>query len=851
MLAAAAFVVLLSTDGVKLHQPDTSPLIDPRRPVSQITRDSFTLRYVTNAACETKVQFRQDELPLTTYGRTAPLVWQTAKGSVSGISHTITVSGLKPGKRYYYRVYNPNLKPTSKEKAWGASGGYDREFAVSTQAPKGEKTIIRIPVKVLLMPNVLNVASATGDGTPPAPEPPALTKEEIQKMKDEYAVSSRFFWVNSGMRLWVDYQFFIDERWQRWGAEPNTATGLYKGLPQCRSYGGKDYTDPGGGTHTIVDTKDITHVGTDPIVEAEPYSGQIEQAFVRRWNPNAKKWEFYNSGGGTYGVDQWPQGFPGRSQFLGGGDTAWLATHEFHHDLESHGEFSLSYREDDRIVFNHYAPRKRLVNGGNVDENTWTTNGPHGEHWDGMAYWDRTLTDAQWLRMYFGYTITVKDADGDGVPDNDARLPLDEKRFGSNPAKPATDGELSDLDKAMLSTWTPAPLQPSWIKTGFQSTIPDPKKRDNDGDGIPDSIDPYPLSPYDPVIVPMRAEIDGQASEWPSVPLAGEIKTPDVTATFKQSHDDAGYYGVFSIKGPWRRIDAIFDGEGLGVYSGVGVQSFQVLNLAASGGVAAGPDVGVVDVKITPFKAPGLKWRATRSGETTVFEFSLPNRGEGLWYWNRGGREIGAEVNVWDQQNRGFSFGQPYHLIYCRMLEPHGQAPLPPNPPAMLDDGPGITVLRPGDPKLKVTGQWEREGEALVYKGGEEEGSVSVEVPKTGDFDLLATVEGTSDGIVGGFAQGQKITAGLGYVAFVGGYGNLSSRMRLNGQEFGDEPEKMTPGRHKVQISRRRGGVWMLFDGKPLIYAVDPTPQLQLTRLALIGGYNGNQKFYDLRFRLY
>src|SRR5207248_633644 len=139
---------------------------------------------------------------------------------------------------------------------------------------------------------------------------------------------------------------FIDDRWQRWGPEPQGATGLYKDLPLCRSYGGKDYTDPGGGIHTIVDTKDIAKVNAQPIVEAKPYSGQIEQAFPRRWNANLKKWEFYNSGGGTYGIDQWAQGFPARSQFLGGGDTAWLATHEFHHQMESRGQFSLAYRED-------------------------------------------------------------------------------------------------------------------------------------------------------------------------------------------------------------------------------------------------------------------------------------------------------------------------------------------------------------------------------------------------------------------------------------------------------------------------------------------------------------------------
>ncbi|MFI5386124.1 MAG: hypothetical protein ACHQ50_08390 [Fimbriimonadales bacterium] len=833
--------VLGAVDDTKLHQPDTAPLEDPMRLVSEITRDGFTIQYFTSTPCQTRIEIRQDDLPMTAFGRSLPVKWQTIDGQGGPTTwHLLKITGLQPGKRYYYRLFDPGLKPTATESAWGAGDGYDREYGVSTEAPKGFKTIIHLPVKVLIMPNVVNVISAYGERLNPAPEPMPLTPGEIQKIRDEYFISSRFFWINSGMRLWVDYQLFIDDRWQRWGNEPATATGLYKGLPVCRSYPGRDYADPGGGDFTILDTKDVARTNKEPIVEAKPFSGQIEQAFVRRWNPNAKKWEFYNSGGGTYGVDDWPKGIPGRSQFLGGGDTAWLATHEFHHDMESHGQFSFSNREDDRIAFNHYAPRSRTGN----DQRDWSSSGPHGEHWDGMAYWDRTLTDAQWLRLYFGYTETVKDADGDGIPDNDPRLPLDEKRFGSNPAKVSTDGAVTDMEKALESTWVPAPLQQSWIKTGFQSPIPDPKKKDRGG--------PYPLYPFEPFIYPMHAVVDGVDSEWSGIPLGGRVVSgTGVDMTFKQAHDEAGYYGVFAVKGPWRRIDAIFDGEGQGVYSGVGVQSFQVINLVASGGVAAGPAVGVVDVKIAPFKAPGLKWKATRSGDATVFEFSLPNRGEGIWYWKGGGHEIGAEINIWDDQNRGFSMGEPYHVYYTRMLEAHGRTPVPPNSPPELTTGPDVAIVKPGDPKLHTTGTWETQGDALAYTGGDPEGSAYVDIPKTGNFDFLAVIEASSDAVVAAFAQGQKVSAGTGYVGFVGGYGNQSTRMRISGQETGDEPVRMTPGKHSIQLSRRNGELWLLVDGKAVIWSPDPSPQSQVARLAVISGYGGKQRIYEVRFRSY
>lgn len=843
-----SLLVLAAVQTALTHVSDRLPIIDPMRPVCEIRRDGFTLQYFTDKPCETRIQIRQDDVPIVAFGRKAPITWKTISGA-SGSWHRLRVDGLQAGKRYYYRIWNPGAEPTSREKNWGAGNGYEREYAVSTLSTKGKKTIIHIPVKVLLMPNVINVASAYPDNGAPAPEPAKLTKAEIDKIRTEYMVSSRYLWVNSGMRLWVDYQIFIDDRWQRWGPEPSTATGLYKGLPVSRSYAGKDYEDPGGGTHTIVDTTDPLRANNTPVVEAKSYSGQVEQAFPRRWNANAKRWEFYNSGGGTYGVDQFPQGIPGRSQFLGGGDTAWLATHEFHHDLESHGEFSLSNREDDRIVFNHPAPRHRTVSGNMVDEVIWSTNGRHGEHWDVMAYWDRTITDAQWLRMYFGETLSVVDRDEDGFPDDDARLPLDEKRFGSTASRESTNGEMSDLDLAMLSTWADTVLEPTWLKEEIDTRVPNPKKIDQDGDGVADSADPLPLYPYQPFIVPFSPSVDGSDGEWKDVPLAGRISKPKLEFTFKQSHDEAAYYAVFTLKGDWRRLDSIFDGEGQGVYSNIGVIGLQFLRLSNS--LQAGPTPGAVDVKVSLGKAPGLTWKAKQEGDTTTIELSLPNRGEGIWYWQGGGREIGSEISVWDNSGRGYPMFEPYRMFYARMLEPTGRPALPSNPPAELNaSDPDVKTIFPDDAKVRREGQWTLQDHVASYNG-QDEGSLSLEVPKTKEFDFMIELEAESDGIVGAFSQGQKISAGSGYIGFVGGYGNTATRLRINGAESGDEAIHMTPGRHRVQVSRRANGVWLLLDGKAVLWAIDPTPQITLNRVAAIAGYGGKQKIYGLYIRTY
>lgn len=849
MLALSVIALTQIGPAASRHVSDAKALIDPMRPVVEITKNSFTLQYFTRTPCQTRVEIRQGDIPMTAFGAKIPQARETHLiGANKVTSHRITIQKLEPGKRYFYRVWDPGSKPTSEEANWGAKDGWRREFAVSTQAPKGQKTIIHLPVKVLLMPNVINVESSHPRGSANiAPLPQALTPADIQKIKDEFALSSRFFWVNSGMRLWVDYQIQIDAQWQRWGPEPARMDKFFAGWPMSRSYAGKDFADPGGGDFTIVDTKNIKKISKEPIVEAKPFSGQIEVAFVRKWN--GVKWEFYTSGGGTFGVDGWPQGIPGRSQFLGGGDLAWLATHEFHHNLESHGAFSLANREDERIVFNHPEPRfRRVASNGTATENAWNTAGRSGEHWQTMWVWDRTLSDAQWLRMYFGYTLTVKDADEDGFPDSDSRVPLDEVRFGSSPVKPASDGQLGDLSKVMLSTWAPSPLQSTWLKGIDQTIKPNPVKADSDGDGIPDGQDPYPLIPEAPFVYPLTVTVDGNPAEWKDIPLAGKMAKSGIEATYQQAHGIGGYYGLLRLKGAWRRVQAAFDGEGQGIYSNQGTQGFEATNLSAANR-APGPTGGLLDVKPYLGRAPGLKWKATKLGDEVVTEFMWPNRGDGIWFWDRGGREIGSCFTIFDVQGRTYSIWEPYQLFYSLMLEPIGREPLPGNAPKELPPLDPVVVVKPGSADVTLTGGWKAEDGAFRHSGPNE-GALVIKIPRTTEFDFFAVIEGKSDGILGAFAPAtRQLTAVNDYIAFVGGYSNRVTRFRLFGKEAGDELLGLQPGANRVQLSRRDGQVWLLVNGKPILWNPDPNPKLQVDRLVILGGYGGEQEVREIRYR--
>ncbi len=829
---------------------DERSLFDPGHPVSKLTSTSATLEYATQGPCETRVEIREGIMPRIAWKQKPDgTVRVIAADSTKSTRHIITLSSLTPGKRYYYRVYDPTTTPVQKDKDWGASGAFRREYSFSTLAPKGKKTIIRLPVKVLLMPNVINVESSMVNPNNPAPLPPRITQKEIEKIKSEFALSARFFWVNSGMRLWVDYQFFVDDRWQRWGPEAQTADPFFRGWPECRSYAGKDFSGPGGGDFTIVDTKHVSKTLKEPVVEPFPYAHQIEMAWPRRWNQRAQAWEFYSSGGGTYGLDDFPRGTPGRSQFLAGSDSAWLPTHELHHQLESSGSFFLADREDERIVFNHPAPRKRTLKGDQTyDENAWTTTGRHGEHWDVMAFWDRKLSPIQWLRCMFGKTEVVTDTDGDGVPDADPRLPLDEKRFGSDPKKASTDGEMSDLKKVMLSTWAPGPLQTSWVRPANNGLLmPNPKKADSTGLGIPDSLNPNPLVAFRSNIPFSSVVVDGEGGDWANIPVAGKIQQGPLTVTFKHCHDEFAYYGSFEITGSWKNIHAVFDGEGLGVYSGVGVVGFDLINSAITS-AGAGPRAGAIEIKPSFGSITPVRWRSKSAENSRLIEFSYPNGGEGTWFWKGGGREIGVNVSISDEAGRAFALWQPYSLFWCKMDEPIGKIPLPAAPPQIVALLPKQTTYRPGNAKVKLSPDWKISDGAWTHAGADS--AIYIDGLALKDFDLVAEMQGSSDLVAGAYTRAQKLAVDDGFVAFAGGYGNRVARLRFLGNEVGDEPAKIMPGKHTIRWSRREGGWWFFLDGKLLGFSRDVAPRAILDRVAVFGGWGGNQKVTALTVAL-
>lgn len=146
--------------------------------------------------------------------------------------------------------------------------------------------------------------------------------------------------------------------------------------------------------------------------------------------------------------------------------TAWTFVHEFQHALDSP---ICSMAGHPEMMSDH--PYSDSMEG-------YFSWGHHaGMHWDWVAHTLSSFQDFLDVRGATDSTITVVDADDDGLPDDDARLPTDEKRFGSDVTKADTDGDgLSDLQEFRADIYRSS----------------DPRSSDTDGDGMPDSSDPNP-----------------------------------------------------------------------------------------------------------------------------------------------------------------------------------------------------------------------------------------------------------------------------------------------------------------------------------------------------------------------
>jgi hypothetical protein len=298
------------------------------------------------------------------------------------------------------------------------------------------------------------------------PDQPPLPAEEIERIVAQIRNGRHYYWMNSGMRLNLDMDFFIVDR-------PLSRSDVFQG----HSY----YPPVEGMAAGILKEKGA---------EVDEYESIYYLVVSRDYDPETKTWDIRGPGGaftnglgwnGRYGRSWWEvtrEGHPAGNN--------WLVVHEFHHQLDE--LFMLSgYPE---YWFNHFSPHIG-------------TSGNFGEHFDGNAYILREWPANRYFDLDFGEIRFADDSDGDGIPDDAPHLPMDENRLGSSTDRRDTDQDgLTDLEEVALSNW----IVSGWGETyANPAPLPDLTNPDSDGDGVSDAADPYPLLPFKPAISPLAA----------------------------------------------------------------------------------------------------------------------------------------------------------------------------------------------------------------------------------------------------------------------------------------------------------------------------------------------------------
>lgn len=177
--------------------------------------------------------------------------------------------------------------------------------------------------------------------------------------------------------------------------------------------------------------------------------------------------------GGCFGIgSRRGTGYPEYDPDTGYG-WAWIFAHEFQHALD------LVIVENSDLDMLHSHPY--------VDRTEEFFRGYYqgGEHWDWIAITLREFDDYLLIKGMRNEILDCIDADGDGLADDDPRLPMDEKRFGSDSTRKDTDGDgLDDLHEFCAERHAGS----------------DPREADTDGDGLRDSEDPHPVVALRPTV---------------------------------------------------------------------------------------------------------------------------------------------------------------------------------------------------------------------------------------------------------------------------------------------------------------------------------------------------------------
>jgi DNA-binding beta-propeller fold protein YncE len=314
----------------------------------------------------------------------------------------------------------------------------------------------------------------------------------------------------------------------------------------------------------------------------------------------------------------------GYSAFSAEGTVAWLTVHEYNHQMDAFFERA-GYPE---YWLNH--PDATIHPGR------------YGQQYDVNAFIFRNwpVNDWFWLPANgVGRVDLTADADGDGVPDRDARLALDEARLGSSPLKADTDGDgLDDLGEAMAGIFNAS----------------NPRIADTDGDGAKDPRDPWPLDPERQDRPRKTPTLDGVISPGEWTPLSA-LKGAYTGETFL-NWDESAIYVAAVLDAP-ATMEVDLDPGNDGMFTGENVEAR--IN-------AMRPPDSAAAVPITNGRGAHGSYRLVNG--KTVIEIAIP-QDPSLGLMPQAGQSMGFGIRLFNGKDRWMSVFEPWREWEFRLAE--------------------------------------------------------------------------------------------------------------------------------------------------------------------------------------
>jgi len=463
--------------------------------IAKVTPNSAMIEYTTFEAVPTLLEYG----PSGDVSVEGPHAYTARiKDNVPTRTHRVRLGGLEPGTRYTYRYLTTrNAYPREH---------FSEARVVTTRPRPGETAILKLDVLVVLFTDVVTMPDPEtipkdADGNPIMPEAPGpgpMTPEEIARIEAALERVRGFFWINSHMKLNLRFDVLeVSDHLER--------------LPFEK-----------GAVFSLADRRKL-----DEIIAAHGRrprgrrGGIIVVEGARRWDPERQAWVLSDHAATTWGTAADGLGI---SAISAGGDTTWRLVCEYGRQLALMGAYT-----------GHAAhPKKGCFRSSLLDADAGFS--------DGEAVAARAVEPNAYLANFYGAIAIVKDADGDGFPDDDPACPFDEKRFGTRSYDTDSDGDgVDDLAEAMFSQWLTLDFVVLGARTAEPYSMPAPYSADTDGDGISDLLDAFPLIALSPNAAKSDVVVDGTIGpgEWDDQAVR-PIDDPEFKGAFRINWCDEG-----------------------------------------------------------------------------------------------------------------------------------------------------------------------------------------------------------------------------------------------------------------------------------------------------------------------